>query len=82
MSNLRLLFIVCLLQNIFFVPTAAALEFKNADVCKTEVIHFKQHFYLISYKEEDNSLYLFVEQLAENLSKTKEYQLRFSKNDN
>lgn len=75
MSNLRLLFIVCLLLNIFFVPTAAAQEFKNADVCKTEVIHFKQHFYLISYKEEGNSLYLFVEQLAENLSKTKEYQL-------
>lgn len=75
MSNVKLLFIVCFLLNIFFVRPVTAQEYKNADVCKTEVIHFKQHFYTISYKEEGNSLLLLVEQLAENLSKTKEYQL-------
>lgn len=75
MSNGKLFFIVCLVLNILFSKKLNAQDYKNPDVCKTEVIHFKHHFYLISYKEESSSLSLLVEQLNENLSKTKEYTL-------
>lgn len=75
MFNAKLLFIVCLLLNFFFEKELAAQEYKNSDVCKTEAINFKHSFYLISYKEEGNSLSLKVEQLSESLSKIKEYNL-------